>query len=307
MALDLESKHVNRLPTAIDLDEAPAMAEPAATGRESETPSVTEATPGSPATQPAMAEPAPDSDALAPIPTPVDGMIAVPTTEPVPEPAASSTAASPGTDPDGMTGPQLAPTGSDSAPVPERRSIRAGDRTAPRVPSKFAIFAEGEHVVYPTHGVGKVAKIGTEEIAGDKLELIHITFAENQMTLRVPISKARSAGLRKLATRKLFDEVLALLKGRARTSRAMWSRRALEYHAKINSGDPLATAEVVRDLYRRPGKDEASFSERQIYDAALDRLAGELAALDETDRGAAVAKITNWLDGASAAPPSSAV
>jgi CarD family transcriptional regulator len=148
-----------------------------------------------------------------------------------------------------------------------------------------------------------VVKVGTEEIAGHKLDLIHITFDENQMTLRVPVSKAESAGLRKLATRKLFDEVLAVLKSRARVSRTMWSRRAQEYQAKINSGDPLATAEVVRDLYRKPGKDEQSFSERQIFEAALDRLGGELAALDGTDKAAAVAKITNWLQGSSAPSP----
>ena len=162
-------------------------------------------------------------------------------------------------------------------------------------------------MVYPTHGVGRVAKVGTEEIAGGTLELIHITFEENKMTLRVPISKARSTGLRKLATRKQFDGVLAVLKGRARISRTMWARRALDYQAKINSGAPLATADVVRDLYRKPGKDEPSFSERQIYEAALDRLAGELAALDETDRSAAAAKITNWLHSASAPYPPSAV
>ena len=155
-------------------------------------------------------------------------------------------------------------------------------------------------MVYPTHGAGKVVKVGTEEIAGHQLELIHITFQENQMTLRVPISKARSDGLRKIATRELFDKVLAVLKSRAKISRTMWSRRALEYHAKINSGDPLAAAEVVRDLYRKPGKEEPSFSERQIYEAALDRLAGELAALDETDRATAVVKLSNWLQGANA-------
>ena len=124
------------------------------------------------------------------------------------------------------------------------------------------------------------------------------------MTLRVPVSKASSAGLRKLATRKLFvDEVLAVLKSPARVSRTIWARRAQEYQAKINSGDPLATAEVVRDLYRKPGKDEASLSERQIYEAAVDRLAGELAALDGTDKAAAVVKITNWLQGSSAPSP----
>ncbi len=156
-------------------------------------------------------------------------------------------------------------------------------------------FAEGDHVVYPTHGVGKVERIATEEIAGHRLELIHITFEENRMTLRVPVAKAKSAGLRKLATRKLFDEALAILKGRARIKRTMWSRRAQEYEAKINSGDPLAIAEVVRDLHRNSGQPDQSFSERQIYEAAMDRLAAELGALEQIDKAAASLKLTDYL------------
>ncbi len=169
------------------------------------------------------------------------------------------------------------------------------DRPPPRQPAKAETFVEGDHVVYPTHGVGKVERIATEEIAGHKLELIHITFEENRMTLRVPVVKARSAGLRKLATRKLFDEALTVLKGRARIKRTMWSRRAQEYEAKINSGDPLAIAEVVRDLHRNSGQPDQSFSERQIYEAAMDRLAAELAALDKTDKMTAATKLTNFL------------
>jgi CarD family transcriptional regulator len=163
------------------------------------------------------------------------------------------------------------------------------------LPAKPEKFAEGDYVVYPTHGVGKVERIATEEIAGHKLELIHITFEENRMTLRVPVAKARSAGLRKLATRKLFDDALAVLKGRARIKRTMWSRRAQEYEAKINSGDPLAIAEVVRDLHRNSGQPDQSFSERQIYEAAMDRLAAELAALDRTDKMTAATKLNDFL------------
>ena len=164
-----------------------------------------------------------------------------------------------------------------------------------RLPAKAEIFVEGDHVVYPTHGVGKVERIATEEIAGHKLELIHITFEENRMTLRVPVAKARSAGLRKLATRKMFDEAMAVLKGRARIKRTMWSRRAQEYEAKINSGDPLAIAEVVRDLHRNAGQPDQSFSERQIYEAAMDRLGAELAALDQTDKATAMTKLGDFL------------
>lgn len=164
-----------------------------------------------------------------------------------------------------------------------------------RASNKDEVFVEGDHVVYPTHGVGRVEKIAVEEIAGHKLELIHITFEENRMTLRVPVTKARSAGLRKLATRKLFDDALTVLKGRARVKRTMWSRRAQEYEAKINSGDPLAIAEVVRDLHRNAGQPDQSFSERQIYEAAMDRLAAELAALDATDKASAVTKLADYL------------
>jgi CarD family transcriptional regulator, regulator of rRNA transcription len=181
-----------------------------------------------------------------------------------------------------------------AAPAVDRRPP-IPDRIPPRPPAKAEIFVEGDHVVYPTHGVGKVERIAIEEIAGHKLELIHITFEENRMTLRVPVAKARSAGLRKLATRKLFDEALGVLKGRARIKRTMWSRRAQEYEAKINSGDPLAIAEVVRDLHRNAGQPDQSFSERQIYEAAMDRLAAELAALDKTDKGTAATKLTNFL------------
>ncbi len=173
--------------------------------------------------------------------------------------------------------------------VPNRPIMHA------RMPAKAEIFVEGDHVVYPTHGVGKVERIATEEIAGHRLELIHITFEENRMTLRVPVSKARSAGLRKLATRKMFDDAMAVLKGRARIKRTMWSRRAQEYEAKINSGDPIAIAEVVRDLHRNAGQPDQSFSERQIYEAAMDRLAAELAALDKTDKPTAVTKLGEFL------------
>jgi CarD family transcriptional regulator len=165
----------------------------------------------------------------------------------------------------------------------------------PRAMAAKENFVEGDYVVYPTHGVGKVERIATEEIAGHKLELIHITFEENRMTLRVPVSKARTAGLRKLATRKVFDEALALLKGRARIKRTMWSRRAQEYEQKINSGDPMQIAEVVRDLHRNAGQPDQSFSERQIYEAAMDRLAAELAALDQIDKGTALTKLSEYL------------
>ncbi len=188
----------------------------------------------------------------------------------------------------------------EHAPASAHRAGHGHGHSGPvqRMPRPLAAaetFVEGDHVVYPTHGVGRVERIAVEEIAGHKLELIHITFEENRMTLRVPVAKARTAGLRKLATRDLFNQALDVLRGRARIKRTMWSRRAQEYEAKINSGDPLAIAEVVRDLHRNAGQPDQSFSERQIYEAAMDRLAAELAALDETDKTTAAIKLADFL------------
>ena len=193
-----------------------------------------------------------------------------------------------------------APEASDPpfTPAPEavgRMPHGPAPRTTPRPLAPPETFAEGDYVVYPTHGVGRVEKIATEEIAGHKLELIHITFEENRMTLRVPVAKARTAGLRKLATRHMFDKALDVLRGRARVKRTMWSRRAQEYEAKINSGDPLSIAEVVRDLHRNAGQPDQSFSERQIYESAMDRLAAELAALEKTDKASAATKLAEFL------------
>src|SRR4051812_11390394 len=191
------------------------------------------------------------------------------------------------------------------APEPQFRSppkmpghmpgMHGRPQIVPRAMAAKETFVEGDYVVYPTHGVGKVERIATKEIAGHKLDLIHITFEENRMTLRVPVAKARTAGLRKLATRKVFDEALALLKGRARIKRTMWSRRAQEYEQKINSGDPMQIAEVVRDLHRNAGQPDQSFSERQIYEAAMDRLAAELGAFDKTDKATAANKLADYL------------
>ena len=186
-------------------------------------------------------------------------------------------------------------------PRPESRPVLppANGRPAQvsRASTKDETFAESDYVVYPTHGVGKVEKIAIEDIAGYSLELIHITFDENRMTLRVPVAKAKTAGLRKLSTKKAFDDALSTLKGRARVKRTMWSRRAQEYEAKINSGDPIAIAEVVRDLHRNAGQPDQSFSERQIYEAALDRMAAELAAIDQSDKATALTKLGTFLKG----------
>jgi CarD family transcriptional regulator len=149
-------------------------------------------------------------------------------------------------------------------------------------------FSVGDHVVYPAHGVGQVQGIETQEVAGLKLEVYVITFDHEKMTLRVPTAKARTAGLRPLAETNVVSQALTTLKGRARVKRTMWSRRAQEYEAKINSGDLISIAEVVRDLHRAENQPEQSYSERQLYESALDRMAREVAAIERIDREAAI-------------------
>ena len=156
----------------------------------------------------------------------------------------------------------------------------------------------GDFVVYPTHGVGRVVGVEDQTIAGHELQLFVISFDRDRMTLRVPTSKAGASGLRRLSTRKVMDSALTTLRGRARVKRTMWSRRAQEYEAKINSGDPVSIAEVVRDLHRNVGQPDQSFSERQIYEAALDRLACELAAVEKIDKDRAAEKLEELLTAA---------
>jgi len=159
-------------------------------------------------------------------------------------------------------------------------------------------FKKGDFVVYPTHGVGKVMGVESQEISGTSLQVIAIHFDKDRMTLRVPVAKAKNSGLRKLSSRKIMDSALQTLKGRSRVKRAMWSRRAQEYEAKINSGDPVSIAEVVRDLHRNADQPDQSYSERQIYQAALDRLVRELAAVEAIDETAATKKLEQVLKAA---------
>ena len=159
-------------------------------------------------------------------------------------------------------------------------------------------FKEGDFVVYPTHGVGRVSGIEDENIAGHELRLVVVSFDSDRMTLRVPTEKMATSGLRSLSTRKVMNTALSTLKGRARVKRTMWSRRAQEYEAKINSGDPISIAEVVRDLHRNDDQPDQSFSERQIYESALGRLAGEFAAVESIDREAATEKLEEVLTAA---------
>ncbi len=143
-------------------------------------------------------------------------------------------------------------------------------------------FKPGEHIVYPAHGVGQVTAIEEQEIAGFRLELFVVSFAKEKMTLRVPVAKVASVGMRKLSGEAGIAKALEVLTGRARIKRTMWSRRAQEYEAKINSGDIIAVCEVVRDLYRSEAQPEQSYSERQLFETALARLVDEVAAVDNS-------------------------
>ena len=167
--------------------------------------------------------------------------------------------------------------------------------TEKKKPQQRHGFRTNEYIVYPAHGVGRIVSIEEQEIAGATLELFVINFEKDKMTLRVPTAKLATVGMRKLSEEKTVKKALGTLKGKARVKRTMWSRRAQEYEAKINSGDLVSIAEVVRDLYRSEAQPEQSYSERQLYEAALDRMAREIAAVEKLDEASAVAKIDDVL------------
>jgi CarD family transcriptional regulator len=198
-----------------------------------------------------------------------------------------------------MAAPKAAVAAKPVAPAPKAavKPVVA----APRVeePKKVVTQRQGfkanEFVVYPAHGVGQILAIEEQEIAGAKLELFVINFMKDKMTLRVPTAKVANVGMRKLSEPALVKKALETLKGRARVKRTMWSRRAQEYEAKINSGDIVAIAEVVRDLYRSESQPEQSYSERQLYEAALDRLSREIAVVQHSTETEAVKEIESQL------------
>lgn len=189
------------------------------------------------------------------------------------------------------------------APAAAKPDVKAAVKpaVAPRVeePKKPLTQRQGfktnEFVVYPAHGVGQILAIEEQEIAGARLELFVINFTKDKMTLRVPTAKVANVGMRKLSDPALVKRALETLKGRARIKRTMWSRRAQEYEAKINSGDIVAIAEVVRDLFRSDSQPEQSYSERQLYEAALDRLSREIAVVQHVTETEAVKEIEGQL------------
>ncbi|SMP13323.1 CarD family transcriptional regulator [Shimia sagamensis] len=161
--------------------------------------------------------------------------------------------------------------------------------------SKKNEFSPNEFVVYPAHGVGQIISIEEQEVAGMQLELFVISFEKDKMTLRVPTNKATEIGMRGLSSPDVIEQAMRTLKGKAKVKRAMWSRRAQEYEQKINSGDLIAIAEVVRDLHRTDDQREQSYSERQLYEAALERLTREVAAVADGDEAAAAKKVDDVL------------
>ena len=156
-------------------------------------------------------------------------------------------------------------------------------------------FRPNDYVVYPAHGVGRVVSIEEQEVAGMTLELFVISFEKDKMMLRVPTNKALEIGMRGLSTPDTISRAMRTLKGKAKVKRAMWSRRAQEYEQKINSGDLIAIAEVVRDLHRTDDQREQSYSERQLYEAALERLTREVAAVADGDEVLAAGQIDEVL------------
>ena len=182
----------------------------------------------------------------------------------------------------------------------DSKSIMAKAQMKPAQAAKMAEpnFAANDFVVYPTHGVGLVKGVEIQEIAGHKLKLFVIEIEGAEMTIKVPVNKAHNVGLRKLSSRKEMSVALEKLKTKTRVRRTMWSRRAAEYEAKINSGDPIQIAEVVRELYRSSTQPDQSYSERQIYQNALERLSREVAAVDRSNDAQAVEKIESILKAA---------
>ncbi len=194
------------------------------------------------------------------------------------------------------------PAHPQAAPAPAQRLVppaaitHMADKPVVATPAaKKLLFKVNELIVYPAHGVGRVVQIEEQEIAGIKLELYIVDFDKEKLRLKVPTSKSEQKGMRKLADKPLIDHAMKVLKGRARIKRTMWSRRAQEYEAKINSGDLIAVAEVVRDLYRSERQPEQSYSERQLFEQALERMAREIAAVKKIDDDMAIKEVETFL------------
>ena len=165
-----------------------------------------------------------------------------------------------------------------------------------RTVAKKEEFLPEQYVVYPSHGIGQILEIEKKEIAGQMLTMYVIEFEKEKMTLRVPIEKTKEIGVRKVSTKNQLKDIFEILTGKAKIRRTMWSRRAQEYEAKINSGDIKLLTEVVRDLFRSDSQPEQSYSERQLYEAARERLSREVAVIEKTDEQKAIEKMETILN-----------
>jgi CarD family transcriptional regulator len=203
--------------------------------------------------------------------------------------------AAPAAKPQAATKPQVAqPQRMAPAPAPMAKPLMTGPVVATPASKKLS-FKIGDLVVYPAHGVGRVTMIEEQEIAGARLELYIVDFEKEKLRLKVPTGRAEQKGMRRLSDKAQIEQALRVLKGRARIKRTMWSRRAQEYDAKINSGDLISVAEVVRDLYRSERQPEQSYSERQLFEQALERMAREIAAVRKMDDDQAIKELTEYL------------
>ncbi len=180
-----------------------------------------------------------------------------------------------------------------AAPVIAKPAAAAAKVATPV--AKKPSFKIGELVVYPAHGVGRISNIEEQEIAGIKLELYIVDFEKEKLRLKVPTNRAEQKGMRHLADRSMIEQAMKVIRGRARIKRTMWSRRAQEYDAKINSGDMIAVSEVIRDLYRSDRQPEQSYSERQLFEQALARFARELAAVRKVDEDQCIKELEDFL------------
>ena len=163
------------------------------------------------------------------------------------------------------------------------------------IKKKNKLFKIGETVVYPKHGVGEIVKIESMEVAGIKTKFYVVKMEQARLTIRVPLEKKNFVGLRKISSKRIIDNIFNVLKLKPKIRRIMWSRRAQEYDSKIYSGDPIKIAEVIRDLFRKNSQPEQSYSERQMFQVALERLAREVAAVEKTDYFQATEKIEKTL------------
>jgi CarD family transcriptional regulator len=212
------------------------------------------------------------------------------------KPAAAKKAAKPAKKPAAKAAAAKSATAKSAAPKSAAKAKPAAKKPAAKPKAEdLHGFAVKDYVVYPSHGVGQITAVEEHEIGDITLSVFVVVFDKEKMTLRVPLNKAATSGMRRLSSAQKMEQAITTLKGRARTRRVMWSRRAQEYDAKLNSGDPVSIAEVVRDLHRDEGQPDQSYSERQMYEAALERLAREFAAVENTDTEQAAEKLENVL------------